>query len=65
MHRALELLVGFALVVYGAYALHKGEIRGKFRTYTRQETPGFFLLSVLMTLGIGLIFLLGGASWRN
>jgi len=64
-HRAVELLVGFALVGYCAYAIYTGSILGKFRSYSRTEHPWSFWASVLITFGIGLVFLFGGASWRN
>jgi len=64
-HRAVELLVGFALVGYCAYAVFTGQVQGKFRSYGRSENPWAFWTSVLITLGIGTAFLLGAVSWRN
>jgi hypothetical protein len=65
IHRAVELVVGFALVGYCAYAIYTGQIRGKLRLYSRSENPGWFWTSVLITFGIGLAFLFGAVSWRN
>jgi hypothetical protein len=65
IHRAIELAVGFALVGYCAYALYTGNIRGKFRLYSRSENPWSFWTAVLITFGVGLAFLFGAVSWRN
>jgi hypothetical protein len=64
-HRAVELLVGFALVGYCAYAIYTGEVQGKFRLYSRSENPWAFWAAVLITLGIGTAFLVGAVSWRK
>ena len=64
-HRAVELLVGFALVGYGTYAIYTGQVQGKFRSYSRSEHPWSFWIAVLITLGVGTAFLLGAVSWRN
>jgi hypothetical protein len=64
-HRATELLVGFALVGYCAYGICKGRIVGKLRVFTRRENPWSFWTTVLFTLCIGLLFLLGYVSWRD
>ena len=64
-HRAVEILVGLALVGYCAYALYTGQIMGKFRSYSRSENPWSFWTAVLITLGIGTAFLFGAVSWRN
>jgi hypothetical protein len=64
-HRAVELVVGFALVGYCAYAIYTGHILGKFRLYTRSEHPWSFWATVLITFGIGLAFLFGAVLWRN
>jgi hypothetical protein len=64
-HRAVELLVGFALLGYGAYAIYTGHVQGKFRTYSRSKNPGSFWTTVLIALGIGTAFLFGAVSWRN
>jgi hypothetical protein len=64
-HRAVELLVGFGLVGYCAYAIYTGSILGRFSSYGRTERPWSFWASVLFTFGIGLVFLFGAVSWRN
>ena len=64
-HRAIELLVGFALLGYGAYAIYTGRVMGKFRSYSRTENPGSFWTTVLIALGISTAFLFGAVSWRN
>ena len=64
-HRAIELLVGFALVSYSAYAISSGRVLGKFRSYSRSENPWSFWVAVLITFGVGAVFLFGGVSWRN
>ena len=64
-HRAVELIVGFILVGYCAYAIYSGRILGKFRMYTRDETPGSFWVTVTVTFGIGLLFLFGVTTWRS
>jgi len=64
-HRAIELLVGFALVGYSAYAISTGRVLGKFRSYSRSENPWSFWVAVLITFGVGAVFLFGGVSWRN
>jgi len=64
-HRAVELLVGFALLGYGAYAIYTGRVSGKFRSCSRTENPGSFWTTVLITLGISTAFLFGAVSWRN
>ena len=64
-HRAVELVVGFALVGYCAYAISTGNILGKFRSYSRSEYPWSFWATVLITFGIGLAFLFGVVSWRT
>jgi hypothetical protein len=64
-HRAIELLVGFAMVGYCAYAVGTGRIQGKFRCYTRSENPLSFWATVLIVFCIGVVFLLGYVSWRQ
>jgi hypothetical protein len=64
-HRTIEIAIGLTLIGYGAYGLYAGQIRGKFRLYTREEQPGSFWTSVILTFGIGLVFLFGLTSWRN
>jgi len=64
-HRAVELLVGFALLGYGAYALYTGQVMGKFRSYSRNENPWSFWTTVLITLGVATAFLFGAVSWRK
>jgi hypothetical protein len=64
-HRVIELLVGFALTGYGAYAIYRGQVMGKFRSYDRSENPWSFWATVLFTLGIGTMFLFGIVSWRK
>ena len=63
--RALEVVIGLALVGYAAYSLYTGSILGQFRAYTRSEQPGSFWATVLITFAIGLVFLLGFTSWRK
>jgi hypothetical protein len=65
MHRAVELGIGFAVVGYCGYAVYSGNIRGKFRSYSRDEQPWTFWTSVLITFGLGLMFLFGLVSWRE
>ena len=65
IHRAVELVVGSALVGYCAYAIYRGRIMGKLRWYSRSEHPWSFWAAVLITFGIGLVFLFGVVSWRN
>jgi hypothetical protein len=65
IHRAVELLVGFALLGYGAYALHAGKVMGKFRSYSRSEDPWSFWTTVLITLGVATAFLFGAVTWRK
>jgi hypothetical protein len=64
-HRAVELIVVFALVGYCAYAIYTGHALGKFRSYSRSEDPWSFWATVLITFGISLAFLFGAVSWRN
>jgi hypothetical protein len=64
-HRAAELVVGFALVGYCAYALYTGHVQGSWRIYSRSESPLSFWTAVLITLGVGIAFLLGAVSWRE
>ena len=54
-----------AVVGYAAYAIYTGSILGKFRAYNRSENPWSFWATILLTLGIGLVFLSGAVSWRN
>jgi len=65
IHRAVELVVGFALVGYCAYAISTGNILGKLRWYARSEHPWSFWATVVITFGIGLAFLFGVVSWRK
>jgi hypothetical protein len=64
-HRAIEVLIGFALVGYSAYAIFTGNVLGKFRSYSRSENPWSFWTAVLITLAVGTAFLFGAVSWRN
>lgn len=64
-HRAVELVVGCALVGYGAYSMYRGQVQGKFRSYSRSENPWSFWTAILVTLGVGTAFLFGAVSWRN
>jgi hypothetical protein len=64
-HRAIELLVGFSLVGYSAYGIWSGRIAGKLRVFNRGENPWSFWMTVLFTLCIGFVFLLGNVSWRD
>jgi hypothetical protein len=65
IHRAVELAIGSALVGYCAFAIYRGEILGKFRSYSRSEHPWTFWASILITFGVGLAFLFGAVSWRK
>lgn len=64
-HRAVELFFGVALVGYCTYAMYTGQVQGKFRSYSRSENPWAFWTTVLITLGVGIAFLLGAVSWRK
>lgn len=64
-HRAIELLVGFVLLGYAAYAIYKGQVLGKFRPYSRAESPWSFWTTVLITLAVAAAFLFGAVSWRD
>jgi uncharacterized membrane protein YfcA len=61
----MELLVGFALVGYSTYAILSGRVAGRFRVFTRRENPWSFWATVVFTLCIGFVFLLGYVSWRE
>ena len=63
--RAVEVVVGLALMGYAAYSVYAGSVLGKFRAYTRSEQPGSFWATVLITFAIGLVFLLGFTAWRK
>ncbi len=65
MHRAVEVVVGLALIGYGAYCIYNGQVLGKFRSYDRSQNPWSFWTAVLITLAIGTAFLLGSVSWRR
>jgi hypothetical protein len=58
-HRALELLVGFGLIGYCAYAIYTGRVRGTVRTYSRDENPWIFWTAILITLGFSTAVLFG------
>lgn len=64
-HRAVELLIGFAMVGYCVYAVNTGYVPGKFRSYSRVEDPWSFWTSILIMLGVGTAFLFGAVSWRH
>jgi hypothetical protein len=64
-HRAVELLVGLSLLGYCAYAIYSGEVMGKFRSYNRIQNPSSFWTTILVTFGIGAVFLFGYVSWRD
>ncbi|HTY51201.1 MAG TPA: hypothetical protein VMB48_16055 [Steroidobacteraceae bacterium] len=64
-HRAVEFLVGIALLAYCAYELHTGQASGAFRSYDRHEEPGSYWTSMLLKLGITAAFLFGFATWRD
>jgi hypothetical protein len=63
--RAIELVVGFALVGYCAYAIVTGRSHGKFRMYTRSEDSWMFWLIVLIVFCVGVAFVSGHVSWRH
>jgi len=65
MHRTVEILIGLALVAYCSYAIYSGNIRGKLRVYSRDESPWSFWTSVVLTFGFGLLFLFGFVEWRK
>ncbi len=54
-------LLGILLLVYVAYALHKGEVYAKHRwsgrTVYRNDSPGYFatVIAIYIILGIALI----------
>lgn len=64
-HRAAELVIGLALLAYGAYSIYTGHVQGKFRSYSRGDNPWSFWTAVLITLGVGAAFLFGAVSWRK
>jgi len=64
-HRVLELLMGLALVAYGAYAIYTGSNRGAFRWYSRSEDPLAYWTGVLIELGIGAVCIFGSVTGRN
>jgi hypothetical protein len=64
-HRAIELVVGFAMIGYCAYAAYTGSIQGRFRCYTRSEHPWPFWVTVLIAFFVGVAFILGHVSWRH
>ncbi len=63
--RLLELLVALGLFGYCIYAIYAGEVQGKFRVYSRSDSPGSFWTTVLFTLVIGAVFLLKAVAWRH
>jgi hypothetical protein len=63
--RAIELVVGVALVGYCAYAINTGRIQGRFRLYTRSEDPWKFWVTTLIAFCVGIVFLAGHVSWRQ
>ena len=67
IHRAVELVIAFALVGYCAYAIYTepGVGRSFAHTAAAASTQRSFWVSVLITFGIGLAFLFGAVSWRN
>lgn len=64
-HRAVELLIGFALIGYCAYAIYTGRLQGNFRSYRRDESPWTFWITVLIVVGVATAFLLGAVTWRK
>jgi len=64
-HRALELLIGLALVAYGAYAIYTGNNRGAFRWYSRSTDPLAYWTGVLIEVGIGVVCIFGSVTGRN
>jgi hypothetical protein len=63
-HRAVELIVGFAMLGYCAHAIYSGDVMGRFRSYNRRDEPGSFWATILVVSGIGAVFLFGYVSWR-
>jgi len=63
--RAVDLLIGVALLGSCAYAMYTGRSIGKFRVYTRSEEPWSFWAGVLIVFGIGVAFLMGYVTWHN
>ena len=64
-HRAVELLIGVALLGYCAYQIYVGEAFGSFRSYAREERPWTYWTSILLQLAITAAFLFGFTAWRN
>ncbi|MBS0380768.1 MAG: hypothetical protein JSS29_19995 [Proteobacteria bacterium] len=65
MQRALQVLVGIALLGYVVYALHTGTLQGKFRQFSRSDDPFSFWFGVLVTAGIGLVCLFWAGPGRR
>lgn len=63
-HRLIEGLVGTGVLGYSAYAVCTGRVFGRNRAYSRWQQPWTFWPIVLTGLICGLLFLLGGVSWR-
>lgn len=64
-HRAIELVIGCALLGFCAYELSTGRARGAFRSYDRYEEPWSYWTSMLVKLGITAAFLFGFTRWRD
>jgi hypothetical protein len=64
-HRAIEVIVGIALVSYCGCAIYSGRIQGSYRSATRTEKPWSFWATVLIAIGVALVFLTGYVTWRH
>lgn len=63
-HRLIEGLVGSGVLGYSAYAVCTGRVFGRNRAYSRRQQPRRFWAIVPTGLICGVLFLLGGVSWR-
>jgi hypothetical protein len=61
-HRAIEVLIGLGLLGLTVYHIYSGRIIG--RSYTRDESPFLFWTSIVLTVVIALVFLVGTPTWR-
>jgi hypothetical protein len=64
-HRALEFLVGLALLGYCTYEIFTGQARGAWRSYNRSVEPWSYWTSMVLKLGITAAFLFGYTAWRD
>ncbi len=57
--KVVEVLIGLALLGYTVYEMRSGQYRGKWRSYSRDREPVSFWMSILLQLGISILFLIG------